>query len=381
MPLPGISMQPLVMGAAFGGPLFAWGDSSSGHLGDGQIATDFSSPIQIGSQTWKKVSSGGSTAGAQHEGHTLAIRSDGLLFAWGANTSGQLGDGTTTFRSSPVQIGSSRWTDVNAAGAHSLAVREDGLLFTWGQGNVGQLGNGGTGNTSSPIQIGSSSWLQVTGGADNSLAIRFDRLLFAWGVNANGQLGDGSTTQRNSPVQVGSSSWRQVSSRTNAHTSGGIRVDGLLFTWGDATAGRLGDGTTVSKSSPVQIGSSSWQSLSVADASAAIRLDGLLFTWGQADSGEAGNGVTTGAGSGNSSPVQVGSLLWTYVNARPSMAAIRSDGLLFTWGGNGSGQLGDGTIVGKNSPVQVGSAAWVDVSMGCNVAFTSFFAIGLRRLT
>lgn len=381
MPIPGTSQRGIVPGPAFGGPLFAWGDSSAGHLGDGQTATDFSSPIQIGSQNWKKVSSGGSNAGAQDEGHTLAIREDGLLFAWGANTSGQLGDGGTTFRSSPVQIGSSRWIDVNAAGAHSLAIREDGLLFTWGQGNVGQLGTGGTSNASSPTQIGSSSWLQVTGARDSSLAIRFDRLLFAWGSNPLGQLGDGSTTQRNSPVQIGASSWRQVSSRANSSTSGGIRVDGLLFTWGNGSLGALGDGTTVGKSSPVQIGSSSWQSLSVNDASAAIRLDGLLFTWGQGDSGEGGNGVTTAPGTGNSSPVQVGSLSWTYVNARPSMAAIRSDGLLFTWGGNAGGQLGDGTTVGKNSPVQVGSGTWVDVSMGCNSGFTSFFAIGLRRLT
>jgi alpha-tubulin suppressor-like RCC1 family protein len=120
----------------------------------------------------------------------LAIRNDGLLFAWGIGGSGRLGDGFTTSRSSPVQIGASSWTSVAAGLNHSLAIRNDGLLFAWGIGSSGQIGDDFIINRSSPVQIGSSSWTSISAGGYHSLAVRNDGLLFAWGLNSFGALGN-----------------------------------------------------------------------------------------------------------------------------------------------------------------------------------------------
>jgi len=397
------------------GLLFTWGGNDSGQLGDGTI-TRRSSPAQIGSSSWTLISTSAeqSTAISQNSTlftwgnnfngglgnnpapfvvltptpslpgtswssiavpasgynatHTLAIRSDGLLFAWGHNNFGQLGTTTEVVQSIPAQVGTSSWSMVSAGPRHTAAIRSDGLLFTWGLTSYGALGNGSaTGiRISSPVQIGSSSWTMVFA-SRHTAAIRSDGLLFTWGGNNSGQLGDGTTNNRSSPVQIGSSSWTMVSAGGN-HTVA-IRGDGLLFTWGLNSFGHLGDGTTASKSSPVQIGSSSWTSVSAGGFhTVAIRNDGLLFTWGRNYNGSLGDGTA----ANRSSPVQIGSSSWVFISAgRVHTAAIRSDNLLFTWGVNGTvnngfgaGRLGDGTTTSRNSPVQIGTSSWVAVAAG-----------------
>lgn len=378
MPVPGTSQRGIVPGIAFGGLLFAWGDSSTGHLGDGQTATDFSSPIAIGAQNWKQISCGGFAAGSlgNDDGHTLAIRNDGLLFSWGNNSGGGLGDGTQTSRSSPVQIGSSSWRFVSAGGGSSYGIREDWLLFAWGRNANGELGLNDTTSRSSPVQVGSSSWSFVSGGQGAALAIRADGLLFAWGANGSGQLGDGTTTQRNSPVQIGSSSWFRVSVGSGGVVSAGIRVDRLLFTWGNATSGGLANSTTTPNlSSPVQVGASSWSAVAMTvNGGMAIRVDGLLFCWGVGTSGELGDGTAVS----KSSPVQVGSSLWQSIAASASRHAVDVDSRLFAWGNSSSGQLGDGAATNRSSPVQVGSSSWASVAGGYTGTFISFFTVGLK---
>jgi alpha-tubulin suppressor-like RCC1 family protein len=136
--------------------------------------------VQIGSSSWTAVSAG--------DYHTAAIKTDGILFTWGLGTYGRLGDGTTTTRSSPVQIGDNALSSL------------------------------------SPIQIGSSSWTAVSAGASHTAAIRSGGTLFTWGNSSYGQLGDGTTTTRSSPVQIGSSSWTLISAGSAGHTIGGIDV-------------------------------------------------------------------------------------------------------------------------------------------------------------
>jgi alpha-tubulin suppressor-like RCC1 family protein len=176
----------------------------------------------------------------------MAIRNDGLLFAWGFGGNGQVGDGTAISRSSPVQIGSGSWTSIRAGTSHSLAIRNDGLLFAWGYGSVGQIGDGTTISRSSPVQIGSSSWTSISAGTNHSLAVRNDGLLFAWGNALAGQVGDGTTIGRSSPVQIGSSSWTSVGvGAAGASHSLAVRNDGLLFAWGLNSLGALGNNDSV----------------------------------------------------------------------------------------------------------------------------------------
>lgn len=152
-----------------------------------------------------------------------------------------------------------------------------------------------------------------------------------------------------------------------------------LWTWGNGLYGRLGDGTTIDRSSPVQIGAlTSWLKVSAGNYNtAAIKTDGTLWSWGYNSKGTVGNGTSGGVGSGQSksSPVQIGSLTnWLNIaSGRYIVAAIKTDGTLWTWGQNNKGQLGLGDTTDRSSPVQVGaSTAWLSVASGAE----HFLAIG-----
>ena len=355
-----------------GGTLFAWGSNNVGQLGDSldnNFPQNFSAPALtkfyinnsvntlqiINNQSWSMLDA--------RESHAVGIRSDGILFAWGVNTSGQLGDGTTIFKSSPVQIGSSSWTVVSAGRYHTSAIRSGGTLFTWGLGTSGQLGDGTAISKSSPVQIGSDSWSFIGAGGTHTSAIRSDGYLFTWGLGTSGQLGDGTTVSKSSPVQIGSSSWTAIQAG-DLHSLA-IRSGGTLFAWGVNTNGQLGDGTTTNKNSPVQIGSSSWIAVSSGQQhTLGIRSDGILFSWGRNNVGQLGDGTTIS----KSSPVQIGSSSWTVVRARGDgwSSAIRSGGTLFSWGLNTGGQIGDSSTINKSSPVQIGSSSWTALGGGTN---------------
>jgi len=342
-----------------GNTLWAWGYRRFGQLGFGWNEFRIS-PVKIGSDTtWSQA------AGAYR--HSLAIQSNGTLWAWGNNGSGRLGDGTTTQRTSPVQIGSSAttWSQVACYTFHSLGIQSDGTLWAWGGNSHGQLGDGTTTLRTSPVQIGSSSttWSQVACGRTHSLGIQRDGTLWAWGDNYYGQLGDGTTTRRTSPVQIGSGSdWSQVACGSSHSLA--IQSDGTLWAWGDNHNGRLGDGTTTDRTIPVQIGSSSTTWSQVAggrEHTLAIRSDGTLWAWGYNWAGQLGDG----SGVTRHSPVQIGNDTWSQVACGElHTSAIQSNGTLWAWGRNHAGQLGDGTTTFRLSPVQIGCDTWSQVACG-----------------
>lgn len=359
-----------------GGTLFGWGLNNSGQIGNNTL-TNASSPVQIGSSSWTAVADGA--------GHTLAIRSGGTLFAWGSNTYGALGDGATANQSSPMQIGSSSWTAVAGGNLASLALRSGATLWSWGRNNTGILGQNDLTNRSSPVQIGTSVWSVISMGSSHAAAIRQGGTLFTWGQNNVGQLGDNTLVNRSSPVQIGTSSWTAVSA-TGGSTGNGntwaIRSGATLFGWGSNSVDQVGDNTTISRSSPVQIGTSSWSLVSGRAYSGGATLqNSLLYVWGwnsflqlgladQFGGGGPRSPVLVGENSLSvSSPVQIGSSSWTAVTTGSRIsAAIRSGGTLFTWGYQGStGFLGNpdaapltNTLV--RSPVQIGSSSWTAVS-------------------
>jgi hypothetical protein len=172
---------------------------------------------------------------------SFGIRADGTLWAWGANNTGQLGDGTTTSpRLLPGQVGSAtNWVDVSAGYFHVLARRTDGTLWGWGANSTGQLGDGSTGSPRLlPGQIGvDSNWAQIEAGQRTSIALRGDGTLWSWGDNAYGQLGDGTTTNRLLPAQVGLSTWTSIAAGA-AHTLA-VRSDRSLWSWGSGLYGQL----------------------------------------------------------------------------------------------------------------------------------------------
>ena len=347
--------------------LWVWGVNTNGGIGDGTTVS-YSSPIQVGAlNNWKQIAAGGSNSTNVYSG---AIRTDGSLWAWGYNFNGQLGDGTTVNKSSPIQIGTlTNWKQVYcayASSAYSGAVKTDGTLWAWGYNGAGNLGDGTILNKSSPVQIGTlTNWKQIICGySTSSIAIKTDGTLWAWGYNGNGSLGDGTTVNKSSPIQIGTlTNWKQITCGSSSGSVSAIKTDGTLWAWGYNGAGNLGDGTTTSYSSPIQIGTlSNWKKVYYGSVNGfAIKTDGTLWGWGTNVNGQLGQGTTINT----SSPTQVGSLTnWkSIVNAGSNCLATKTDGTLWGWGANGA-SLGDGTTVNKSSPVQIGSLTnWKLVSI------------------
>jgi alpha-tubulin suppressor-like RCC1 family protein len=344
---------------------YAWGSNDDGQLGDLTV-TVRSSPVIIsgGFADWCEISADGY--------HSLAVRTDGTAWAWGRNSSGQLGDLTVTVRSSPVSVvgGFGDWCEISAGLAHSLAVRTDGTAWAWGSNGNGRLGDLTVTSRTSPVSVvgGFSDWCQISAGRYHSLAVRTDGTAWAWGNNINGRLGDGSVTSQSSPVSVvgGFGDWCQVSGGRSHSLA--VRTDGTAWAWGYNGQGRLGDGSVTSRRSPVSVvgGFGDWCQISAGGFhSLAVRTDGTAWAWGCNTSGQLGDLTVTA----RSSPVSVvgGFGDWCEISAGYSHSlAVRTDGSAWAWGCNTSGQLGDGSVTSRTSPVSVlgGFGDWCEISAG-----------------
>ena len=244
-------------GGGIGGSLYAWGFNSNGQLGQGNT-TSYSSPVQIGSlTTWKFVNYG------------CAIKTDDTLWMWGVNSFGQLGQGNITSYSSPVQVGTLTWSTISVNNGSSIAIQSNGTLWGWGFNGSGTLGVSNTTNYSSPVQVGAlTNWSKIAVANDSSggghvLAIKTDGTLWAWGSGGNGQIGDSTTTTYSSPVQIGAlTTWAEISA--GGLFSLAVKTDGTLWAWGSNGQGQLGVSSTTSYSSPIQVGSSTnWLSTKI----------------------------------------------------------------------------------------------------------------------
>jgi alpha-tubulin suppressor-like RCC1 family protein len=342
--------------------LFSWGANPSGNLGLGNT-TYYSSPKQVGSSAWATIS-----AGAPGN-FCLATKGDGTLWSWGDNGQGQLGIGSTVNKSSPNQVGAlTTWSKVSAGSEHTLAIKTDGTLWSWGYNAQGQLGLNNLSYISSPNQVGSlTTWITISGGYRCSLAVKTDGTLWSWGRNDYGQLGLGNTTTYSSPKQVGAlTAWSVVASGVNYSLS--VKTDGTVWAWGRNHYGQLGLGNTTAYSSPKQIGAlTTWYQIDGGGTTAqtlATKTDGTLWSWGANNNGQLGLGNTTTY----SSPKQVGALTdWLSITCGTydSCLATRTNGTLWSWGNNTQGILGLGSLVDFSSPKQVGAlTTWSKVSAG-----------------
>ena len=354
------------------GSLWAWGNNEHGRTGLSVSDGNTAAPTRIGRDGgWVYVSAG--------EEHTMAIREDGSLWAWGNNANGRTGLETTGgITLSPTRVGEdNNWRSVSAGTQHTMAIRTDNTLWATGNvanGRTGLLNQNVTGSISSFMQsvsgwgpgLTGTEWLSVSAGDQHTMGIRTDGTLWATGNVADGRTGllnanvvgtISSFTQSVSGWGPGltGTEWLSVSAGT-LH-SAGIMADGTLWAWGNNSNGRTGLGTTTGQAnSPTQIGlDDNWKSVSAADQhSAGIRADGTLWAWGNNADGRTGLGTTADS---QSDPAQVGLAdTWAFVSAGAQHGmAIASDGTLWAWGNNADGRTGLGTTAGsQNTPVRLG---------------------------
>ena len=335
------------------GAAWAWGDNYYGQLGDGiqPYVPYIKTSVQVNGLS-------GITAIARGYSHSLALKNDGTVWAWGSNYYGQLGDGTVVDRETVVQVsGLSGITAIVGGGSHSLALKKDGTVWAWGNNENGQLGDGTVINKTTAVQVsGLSGITAIASGYSHSLALKNDGTVWAWGNNYNGQLGDGTTMYATTAVQVRGLSGITAIAGGGLHSLA-LKNDGTVWAWGNNLKRQLGEGIPVYATYYGTAVKVSWLREITAITSGyshslAQRYNGNVQAWGNNEYGQLGDGTATEM---MEIAVDVSGLeyITAIAGGEAHSLALKNDGTVWAWGNNGSGQLGDGTITDKTTAVQV----------------------------
>jgi serine/threonine protein kinase/alpha-tubulin suppressor-like RCC1 family protein len=285
--------------------------------------------------------------------HTCSLNTDGTVWCWGGNDSGQLGDGSSGRRTSPARIPLPEPAARLSAGvSHTCAVTVSGSAWCWGANDGGQLGDGTRVGRAEPVQVtGGRSFTDIFAGASHTCALDPAGRLFCWGQNAHGQLGDGTRTSRTSPVRAGGGRTFTRVGLGWAHTCA-VAGDGSAYCWGRNSSGELGDGRTADRAAAAAVaGGHRFSAVAAGNThSCGLAADGAVLCWGQNTHGQLGSG---GGDSLVPSPVAATETFVQVTAGGVHTCALTRAGDAFCWGRNSYGQLGDGTNEDRRRPVAV----------------------------
>jgi alpha-tubulin suppressor-like RCC1 family protein len=335
--------------------VMTWGDNSAGELGNGTLAPR-TTPVAVGgSGGIRAISSGGR--------HVLALTSSGTVLAWGNDTAGQLGNDTASANhdaENPATVkGLTGVTQVSAGAEHSLALLSNGTVEAWGDNSHGELGNGTTTSSAVPVPVTGLAGVKfVAAGQLFSVAVLNNGTVEAWGDGGNGQLGDGTDKDSDVPVVVKGLTGVTAVAAGGEHVLA-LKSDGTAEAWGDNIAGQLGNGAPPGSSdAPVKVkGLTGAVAISAGQQfSLALLSNGQVMGWGDNGFNQLGqfNGFPGGIGSSNV-PVQVPGLAHvTAISAGGSFGlALLAGGTVDGWGDGAFGQLGNGTTNTLTTPTAV----------------------------
>ena len=334
------------------GTVWAWGANFNGQLGDGTANNSLDVPALVpGLSGIIEIDAGGA--------HSLAVKSNNTIWAWGENTFRQSGETEQFARPRASQIAglTGAFTAISAGSAHSLALRSDGTVWGWGGNGSGQLGNGSTAfSTYPPVQANITSVVAISAGGGWSLALKNDGTVWGFGGNPNGALGQPiSTSFSSTPLQVNGLSNVIAISAGGIHSMA-LKQDGTVWTWGENSQGQLGSGEG-NGSFPVPrqvVGLTNVIAISAGNRySLALKSDGSVWAWGNNVSGQLGNATNVNSNV----PVLVPNLNATAITAGVTHSgAILTNGMIRMWGSNSNGEVGDRTRLERRQPVEtVGS--------------------------
>lgn len=336
------------------GGVKCWGENRYGQVGDDTDVWRIR-PVNVVGLT---VGVAAITAGRLH---TCALTTAGGAKCWGNNSFGAVGDGSIRSRATPVDVSglTTGVAAIAAGGRHTCAVTTDGAVKCWGQDGKGQLGIGGHNRTyrTRPGRVVElmSGTVGIAGGGHHTCALTTVGAVKCWGGNASGAVGDGSFTDRAAPVDVvglqsGVTAVAAGSDHTCALTSGGE-----VKCWGNNEKGQLGDGTNIWRTAPQDVVGLTDEVVAITageNHTCALTTGGEVKCWGQNAHWQLGDGTTTT----RSTPVDVVGLpsrATAIAAGKTHTCAVVAGGEVRCWGGNQSGQLGDGTMTDRRQPVAV----------------------------
>jgi alpha-tubulin suppressor-like RCC1 family protein len=328
-----------------------WGQNDTGQLGDATTTNRLVATPPFGIPGGVRTMSAGFT-------HTCAVTDAGDALCWGNGFNGELGTGTTTSTSVPIEVSvvSEPVIGIALGSNTTCVVVTGGGVHCWGGGGLGQLGNGAFNDslTAVPVTGLASGALELAGSDGEHTCARLSSGVRCWGANNTGQLGDGTTIPRSTPVEVSGLPRGIVGIELGFEFGCAVTDDGEAWCWGSNSGGQLGDGTTTFRPTPVRVMGlpAAVSEIATGQSHTCARLvDGEAVCWGSGADGQLGTGAT----SSSLTPVPVlapAAVTRIAAGDRHTCAAF-ADGEVRCWGLNTSGQLGDGSTTNRNTPVEV----------------------------